>query len=1102
MRFSGKGFSISVVLLLGVLGVAPSSAAASSPTWTLTATSTGTYFQPNAAFSLPEHPNMVVLTLENTGHVTADGSSVPISIADSIPASLGVTPVAIGGGRIDGYNLMGRDPEGQSSSPMTCTLATLTCTYSGEVAPGSILMMAIHVNTGAEGVATATATASGGVDQSSGAPFSSATVKQPLTVSSERAPYGIQPGSVILGFSDANGAPETQAGGHPYQLTVSFVFNNAFATEQFNVSESAKDVIVDLPPGVAANQLAEPQCPASSLPSASCPIASQVGTQMVQFPGFTAARRATLQNMQPENGHTSELGFWFRTATRLLNSVRTGSDYGIRTSTLNIPSTAGELIGAETQVWGTPPDPSHDFQRILGEEYEVPGYPSSAAPVPFFTMPTSCNGPLVFHLYTDSWPHPGRLLPDGSPDLSDPNWKVYSASAPGMTGCEKLQSFQPSLTAAPDTSFADTPAGLTTDVTVPQGAGLTDQHALATPDLQNTVVRLPQGVVVNPGQASGLTACQEAESAVGTLSAPSCPSSSQVGTVEITTPLLPDKLVGKVYVLQSNPPDLKLLVAPSADGVNVKLIGEVKLDPLTGQLTTVFSGTPALPFTDFKLSFNGGAHAALITPPTCGTYSTVSEFTPWSSPYTANVLSSSGFAIEAGAGGSACASPPPFIPSMIAGATTDQAGGFTSFSLLLDREDGQQRVASLQFNTPEGLLGMLSKVTLCQEPEASRGTCSPASQIGETRVGAGAGPYPLFIPQAGAPPAPIYLTGPYRGAPFGLSIVVPVVAGPFNLGTVVVRAAISVDPRTAQLMVSTDPLPLILDGVPTDLRVINAIINRPGFMFNPTDCSPMSFSGTAQSAEGAMAPLSSHFQVGSCRSLTFKPGFRVFTSGHTSRANGASLDAKIVYPTGPLGANQASSQSNIAKVKVDLPKQLPSRLTTLQKACPDSTFNQNPAACPAASVVGHARARTPVLPVGLEGPAYFVSHGGAKFPELIVVLEGEGVRVDLHGETFISKAGITSSTFRNVPDVPIASFELYLPEGPHSALAANGNLCKSKLSMPTAFKAQNGAVIHQSTPIAVTGCPKATKARKAKKARRARKAQGAGFRHGGQRRGK
>jgi hypothetical protein len=1065
-----------------------SSAAASAPTWTLTSLMAPTYLHPHTTGG-----GTIMLTLENTGDVTADGSTSPIKISAALPVGLGVSAAAVEGVLIEKFNPLGRTGHFFNNfPPMSCEAATLTCSFSGSVAPGNYLVMVIGLNTGAEGSAAGSATASGGVSLAGGEPFSSGTSKVPLTVSSERAPYGIQPSSLILGFSDANGGLATTAGGHPYALTVSFVLNDA--TKENIPSESAKDVIVDLPPGVAANELAEPPCPGSQLPSDQCPLASMVGTIMNQLDeGPALIHRAALMNLQPENGHTNELGFFdFGLSVRLLSSVRTDSDYGIRSATLNLPSTFnGGFIGTEVHVWGTPPDPSHDFQRFRSpfEEPDHPdGQPSGAPATPFFTMPTSCGPPLTFKIYTDSWQHPGRVKPDGSPDLTDSNWKVYTKTDPAMAGCEALQSFTPSLTIAPDTSFADTPAGLTAELTVPQGSGLADQHTLATPDLRNTTVRLPQGLVVNPGQASGLSACEMDQSGVGTLNAPSCPASSAVGSDEITTPLLPDKLVGKVYVLQSNPPELKLLVAASADDVNVKLVGDVRLDPVTGQLTTTFSGTPALPFTDFKMSFNGGAHAALITPSACGTYTTSSDLTPWSSPFTPDALGSSAFAITAGPGGSACASPLPFSPSMAAGSSTDQAGGFTDFSLLLNREDGQQRLASLQFKTPAGLLGMISKVALCGEPQASKGECPAASQIGHTVVEAGPGPYPLVVPQPGQPPAPIYLTGGYKGAPYGLSIKVPLVVGPFTLQTQIVRSKIEVDPHTAQITVTTDPIPSIIDGIPSDVRTINAVIDRPEFMFNPTNCRPQSFSGTATSNEGATSPIASRFQVGSCQSLQFKPDFKVSTSGKTSKQNGASLDAKVVYPPVPPGSNQATSQANISYVKVALPKQLPSRLTTLQKACLAATFNANPGNCPAASVVGIARTSTPVLPVPLTGPAYFVSHGGEAFPNLVIVLQGYGVRVDLIGDTFISKAGVTSTTFKQVPDVPISSFELYLPAGKYSALAANANLCKSKLTMPATFTAQNGAVSKQNTKIAVTGCAKAKKATKARKARKVRRA--------------
>jgi hypothetical protein len=1107
-----------MVILVVLAGLASPALAANAPVWNIAARATPTDFTPNGTgepYSEVETGelggNELVVTVRNLAETPISGATIPIRLAVSLHGVAFAGPnraeiisyAGCSNGMIVGERGIRRDPcvvpvagcTAGSSEP--CVL-----TYTGTIEPGDVVRLRVRVATGAPGTATSTATVSGG--EVSGVPVASASMSQQLVVSSSRAPFGIQPGSVLAEFVGANGAPETQADAHPYDLAVDLAFNNYIghpnAAEHVPV-ENVKDIAVELPPGVAGNQLALAQCASAvlALNDGGCPGSSQVGSLHVDISGTTGASGIAIFNLKPDNGRTNELGFNTNGFTvHMPTTVRTDNDYGLTNITPNIPAGFATIDGVEANVWGVPGDHSHDHERVLsghytesgGNEGGGSGHPSALPPPAFFTMPSECGVPLVFRIVVDSWGQPGRTLPDGSPDLSDPNWKVATVTSPPLTGCETLQSFGPKVTVAPATTFADTPSGTTVEVSVPQGEGLTSPTALATPTLQDTKVTLPAGLVINPGQANGLAACQFSEDGVGTTGPPSCPGSSKVGTVEIETPLLPDKLEGNVYVLQSNPPNLQLLVAASADGVNLKLIGHVHLNEQTGQLTSTFDGTPALPFTHFRLIFSGGAQAALMTPPSCGVYSTTSDFTPWSSPLTPDALASDAFAISSGPGGSPCASPLPFSPSLTAGATTDQAGGFTDFSLLLQRGDGQQRIEGLQFKTPKGLLGMLSRVPLCQEPQAAAGTCLPEAQIGHTVVGAGAGPAPLYIPEPGQAPAPIYLTGPYKGAPFGLSIVVPVIAGPFNLGTVVVRAAISVDRTTSQLTISTDALPQILAGIPTDLRQIDAVIDRPGFMFNPTNCAPQAFSGTAQSAEGATAAISSPFQVGSCRSLLFKPDFKVSTSGRTSKANGASLDARVVYPTGVLGANQASSQSNIASVKVDLPKQLPSRLTTLQKACTVGQFEANPAGCPVASRIGVVKAVTPVLPVALTGPVYFVSHGGEAFPSLIAVLQGDGVRVDLVASTLISKAGITSSTFKQVPDVPIGSFEIYLPEGKYSALAANGNLCKSKLAMPTVFTAQNGAVIKQSTPISVTGCAKvkaaAKKRSKAKKAGRAR----------------
>ncbi len=882
--------------------------------------------------------------------------------------------------------------------------------------------------------------------------------------------------------SNADGTTDTQAGSHPYDFMVVFAPNNHVNAngEYAPAGGETKAVDVSLPPGLVGEPGAVPQCTRETFDQGNgyggaCPPDTQIGVEEPQIVNGVPAH-FPIFNLVPPPGVAAEFGFdWSKIQVFFDARVRSGGDYGITVHS-NIPQQ--RVTFSSTTIWGVP------------GEHET-GLPQPWKPL--LTLPTSCRAPGLFSIeMLGTWFEPEAT----APVLSAP-WHTNDDIPTGMTGCERMQHFEPKISLAPDTSFSDTPAGLSATVKVPQGL---NPEGLATPGLKGTTVVLPEGVAINPGQATGLVACQASEEGLpaegedGELEKfdgpPSCPAASKVGTDEIATPLLKSRLKGNVYVLQSDPPNLQLLVAAEGEGVFLKLIGTVHLNEQTGQLTTIFkgtpqdSGTPDAPLNEFVLNFSGGPQAALVTPATCGVYTAIADFTPWSTPFIEDALSESNFSIIAGPGGGSranCTGPLPFTPTLTAGSTTDQAAGYTDFSMLLSRGDGQQRVEKLQFKTPEGLLGMIAKVPLCQEPQAAAGTCSVASQIGHTVAEVGPGPYPFVIPQENAPPAPIYLTGPYEGAPFGLSIAVPIVAGPFNLGTEVVRAKIEVDPHTSQLTISTTAFPKTVKGIPTDIREIDAVIDRPEFMFNPTDCNPMSFSGTAYSFEGARAPLSSHFQMGSCRSLAFKPDFKVSTSGKTSRAKGASLTAKIVYPTGNLGANQASSQSNIASVKVDLPKQLPSRLTTLQKACPAAIFEANPANCPAASIVGHAKAITPVLPVPIEGPTYFVSHAGEEFPSLIAVLQGYGVTVDLVGSTFINnKTNITSSTFKNVPDVPIASFELNLPQGKYSALAANGNLCKTKLTMPTAFTAQDGATIHQSTPISVTGCAK-TKTKKSKK---------------------
>jgi hypothetical protein len=637
--------------------------------------------------------------------------------------------------------------------------------------------------------------------------------------------------------------------------------------------------------------------------------------------------------------------------------------------------------------------------------------------------------------------------------------------------------------------------------------------------LRNITVTLPEGLALNASAADGLQACTEAQVALHEDVEASCPNASKIANVRIDSPLLPNPMKGFVYLASpqnfSGPLEnpfgslvaMYLVAKDPVSGTLVKLPGSVSLSE-SGQITSTFANNPQLPFEDAEIEFFGGERAPLSTPAHCAAYSTQAIFEPWTNTEAHHEMlhSSSTFNISSGPNGTPCPGAAlPFSPTLSSGTINVNAGSFTPLTTTLSREDGQQSIHSVTLHYPPGVSGLLSGVALCPEAQANAGTCGPQSLIGETIVSVGLGGDPFSVTGG-----KVYITEKYDGAPFGLSIVNPAKAGPFILQEgqpVVVRAKVEVDPVTAALTVTTDPsephaIPSIIEGFPLQIQHVNVLINRPGFTFNPTDCDPMRITGAIASTEGASMPVSVPFQVANCAVLAFKPSFRVSTSGKTSRQNGASLNVKLTYPKAPFG-----TQANISSVKVELPKQLPSELKTLQHACPHDVFEANPAGCSSASRVGFARASTPLLPVALEGPAYFVSYGGKQFPELIVVLQGYGVTLDLHGETFIDeKTSITSSTFRTVPDAPVGTFELSLPEGPFSALGANGNLCaltktvlvKKKrtikrnghkrivtrkvkstvpatLTMPTVFTAQNGALIKQATPIDITGCTKAKK---------------------------
>jgi hypothetical protein len=870
-----------------------------------------------------------------------------------------------------------------------------------------------------------------------------------------------------------------------------------------------------------------------------CPNASAVGTVTIDLGGVGGLREpGPIFNLVPPPGVPAELGFEIvGIVVHIFGNVQTGGDYGLSAETSDILE-KDALYGTVVTLWGDPSAPSHDEERgicaerdaeekleerekweaALGKAIEareraktkgepLPPFPEAAeeghyhfnCPVqrtsmpPLLTLPSACTGsPLMAAVGADSWEDPAIFDKE-------------EASSPAVTGCNKL-GFEPALSVQPyepSKPATESPSGLEVNLKIPQEESV---EGLAQADVKEASVTLPAGMTISPSAANGVEACpllrlvrgrepeqEEKESKkelVGinleSKQPANCPPASKLGSVEVVTPLLEQPLKGSVYVAEqgnlpghgSNPFNslLALYIVAEGSGAIVKLPGEVTLNSTTGQVSASFGKDPAtgfylpqLPFSELKMRFFGGQRAPLMTPSACGTYTATSLLTPYGSeakpllePASPAANPASSFTVSEG-----CAHG--FSPTLTAGTKNPQAGGFTDETVTIARNNGEQNLGGITVSTPPGLLGLLSKVPLCQEPQASQGTCGEESKIGEATVALGPGEDPYWIKGGG-----VYLTGPYDHQPFGLSVVNPTTAGPFTLkgkagfGKEVTRVSIAVNPKTGAITITSEPLPTIIEGIPLDVRTINININRPEFTFNPTNCEELHVTSSIMSTEGATASPASRFEAANCAALPFKPSFSAATQGNSSDiGNGASLNVKV---------GQKAGEAAIRSVYLELPKKLPARLHTLQKACTEATFNANPANCPTASAVGTAIAHTPVLPVPLEGPGYFVSHGGAQYPELVFVLQGDGVTIDLAGETHInSKTKITSSTFATVPDAPITSFEANLPEGPDSALAGltpKGVCGSASLSMPTTIIGQNGAQVKQTTKVAIAGCPK------------------------------
>ncbi len=853
----------------------------------------------------------------------------------------------------------------------------------------------------------------------------------------------------------------TQAAGHvpfgvtDFKLTSTGVFPEAVPTGVVS------HIRTDVAPGLATSPAAVPQCTEEEFGNKEFNPVAAPGLYPPPAPGCTAAAIGTNEVIVYVKAAGKDVPL-SGTVYNLVQKPGLASEFGVALDAKNLGAAglfAHTIIEGSVE-WGqeakgTNQGDYHDYFEIkvstqlplLRSRLVFKGRSGNGA---FITNATSCPG----HNTT-------RLLVEGEEGTSAA--RDYTTPI-GLKNCQAVP-FQPTFGLSPETTKQDEPDGFTTEVGIPRHNGATE---IDSAQLKTATITLPEGMTLNPSAAAGLAACTPGQARIhSSQKGTGCPAASEIGTVALTVPTLPENepLTGKIYLGGpesgpiTGPPYIVYLDAETQRyGVSVRIKGETIPNEATGRVTTVFSENPEQPFTNVALHFKGGDLAPIANPLACGTTASERSF----EPYTGTGAFSPAltpFVVDSNGAGGACAKPITFSPSQATANSNGNAGGHTNYVFNLERPSGQQYLSEVKTTLPAGLVGTIPAAKQCAEAEANAGTCSAESLIGSASAIAGAGPKP-FTFLGGR----VYLTGPYHGAPFGLSIVVPAVAGPFNLGSVVTRAKLDIDQTTTRVTASS-VLPRVFKGVALRLRNVSVSINKPGFLYNPTSCNPMATDSTLVGftpgvSETVTKIVSTPFQLANCNALKFKPAFRAKTSALTSKANGASLETTI---------DEVPGQANIKSVRVQLPLQLPSRLTTLQKACSEAQFAADPFHCPGGSFVGGARANTPTLPGKLVGPAILVSHGGAAFPDLDLVLEANGVRTILVGNTDIKK-GITTTTFASTPDVPVSSVTVNLPLGSHSALAANGNLCASSLVMPTTITGQNGLVVKQNTQIGVAGC--------------------------------
>jgi len=837
--------------------------------------------------------------------------------------------------------------------------------------------------------------------------------------------------AVEFGIASVAGEASTTAAARHPDLTTRFVLNSVTEGGAVLSGGRVEDVTALLPPGLIGDPTAVPRCSTGAfLAYGNCPVDTQVGLGKVALDeeknvGVKAFPVFNLELPHPEQ-EVARFGFYAGFPVFIDVSVRTESDYGVTATVRGAPAQL-PIHAAEATFWGDPADPIHDFQRLTtieaikecgnGTACKAPGGKRSSglSPTVFLTNPSACQNQEIAFSVT-SYQLPGQ---------------IFSASAPmaPITDCDKVP-FGASFEMEPTTRQAGAPTGLHTVLRIPQND---DPAQPSTSTLRSAKVTLPAGMTISASAAAGLEACSDEQVRFHQTGPAQCPDASKLGTATVTSPALAGPLHGAIY--QRTPQrghQFRLWLVAEGFGLHIKLPGEVKGDPRTGQLTAEFIDLPQLPVEEVEFNFFGGPRAPLKNPDSCGTYGAGFAFTPWSGG--PDATGEAAITIDEGCGVG-------FSPKVSAGVTRPVAGKFSPLIFTLTREDAEENIDRIEVNLPQGELAKLKGVPLCPDEAAATGACPAGSRIGTVVVAAGAGPNPLWIPQPGGPPTAVYLAGPYEGAPYSLVSVVPAVAGPFDLGTVAVRSPIYIDPETGEASVETE-LPQVLEGATILYRTVHVVIDRHRFTLNPTDCREMAISTTVTGSHGATAHPRDRFQVDGCRALRFGPQLSLELDGGTERGD---------YPRLTAVMRTRKKDANIDRVSVALPHSEFLAQQHIGTICTRVRFAAG--TCPKRSIYGYAKAWTPLLSKPLEGPVYLRS-SDHPLPDLVVALDGQ-IDIDLVGRIDSHNGGIRT-TFESVPDAPVTRFVLRMQGGAKGLLQNSQNICRGVHRADVRMRAQNG----------------------------------------------